>query len=342
MMKKLFLFALLLTGCYLCAAQNSYDPEVFAVRGKARDYTNVFPPQVKTIAVITPASYPGPKALLAGIDLLRKAGYKVKVYPNVLRKPEVADKTGYAAIPVEYRVADFEAAWSDLENDMIICSRGGRGTEDLIAKVNWAKLPRRPELYLLGFSDVTMMVSFMISNGYGHPLAGPTANSLPGLSSPLIPVMKKMLHGEEVSLKLKPLKAGDASGKVVAGLLSRYLRLADGKYGFSTAGKIVVIEGVGNSSKYVSKSLDTLLEKDFFKGAVAVVFGHFARPVDKKQIDIVLEKFAGKLDIPVYRGFPFGHQADNLVIDFSRPAFIKNNVITFPEIKPTKDKENEK
>ena len=332
-MKKCFLLVLMLAGIVLSGADSSFDPEVFAVRGKARDYTGVFPPGVKTIAVITPASYPGPKALLAGIDLLRKAGYKVKVYPNVLRKPEVDDKTGYAAIPLSYRLADFEAAWSDMENDMIICSRGGRGTEDLVDNVNWAKLPRRPELYLLGFSDVTMMVSFMISKGYGHPLAGPTANSLPGLTVPIIPAMKKMLHGEELSLKLKPLKAGEASGKVVAGLLSRYLRLADGKYGFSTAGKIVVIEGVGNTSKYVAKSLDTLLEKGFFKGAVAVVFGHFSRPVDREQISIELEKFAGKVEIPVYRGFPFGHQADNLVIDFTRPAFIKNNIITFPEVK---------
>ncbi|MBO5821715.1 MAG: LD-carboxypeptidase [Lentisphaeria bacterium] len=332
-MKKCFLLVLMLAGIVLSGADSSFDPEVFAVRGKAPDYTGVFPPGVKTIAVITPASYPAPGNLLAGVELLRKAGYKVKVYPNVLRKPEGENKTGYAAIPLKYRIADFEAAWSDMENDMIICSRGGRGTEDLVDNVNWAKLPRRPELYLLGFSDVTMMVSFMISKGYGHPLAGPTANSLPGLTVPIIPAMKKMLHGEELSLKLKPLKAGEASGKVVAGLLSRYLRLVDGKYGFSTAGKIVVIEGVGNSSKYVAKSLDTLLEKGFFKGAVAVVFGHFSRPVDREQIDIELEKFAAKLDIPVYRGFPFGHQADNLVIDFTRPAFIKNNIITFPEVK---------
>ncbi len=332
-MKNLIFCVLLASSALLFGAGNNYDPEVFAVRGKKRDYTGVLPPQVKTIAIITPASYPGPKALLAGIDLLRKAGYKVKVYPNVLRKPEKADSTGYAAIPLSYRIADFEAAWSDMENDMIICSRGGKGTEDLIDNVNWAKLPRRPELYLLGFSDVTMMVSFMISNGYGHPLAGPTANSLPGLSAPIIPAMKKMLHGEEISLKLKPLKPGEASGKVVAGLLSRYLRLADGKYGFSTAGKIVVIEGVGNSSRYVAKGLDTLLDKGFFKDAVAVVFGHFSRPVDREQIDIALEKFAAKMNIPVYRGFPFGHQADNLVIDFSRPAIIKNNVITFPECK---------
>ena len=110
-------------------------------------------------------------------------------------------------------------------------------------------------------------------------------------------------------------------------------RLADGKYGFSTAGKIVVIEGVGNTSKYVAKSLDTLLEKGFFKGAAAVIFGHFSRPFDREQIDAALEKFAGKVDIPVYRNFPFGHQADNLVIDFTRHAFIKNNMITFPEVK---------
>ena len=332
-MKKCFLSVLMLLGGALFASGNNYDPEVFDARRKADDYSGVLPPRVKTIAIITPASYPAPKALLAGIELIRKAGYKVKVYPNVLRKPEKDDKTGYAAIPLSYRLADFEAAWSDPENDMIICSRGGRGTEDLVDNVNWAKLPRRPELYLLGFSDVTMLVSFMISNGYGHPLAGPTANSFPGLTAPIVPAMKKMLHGEEISLKLKPLKPGDASGKVVAGLLSRYLRLVDGKYGFSTAGKIVVIEGVGNSSKYVAKSLDTLLEKGFFKGAVAVVFGHFSRPVDREQIDAVLEKFAGKVDIPVYRGFPFGHQADNLVIDFTRDAFIKNNVITFPKIK---------
>ena len=332
-MKNLIFCVLLASSALLFGAGNNYDPEVFAVRGKKRDYTGVLPPQVKTIAIITPASYPGPKTLLEGIDLLRKAGYKVKVYPNVLRKPENADKISYAAIPVSSRVADFEAAWSDMENDMIICSRGGKGTEDLVDNVNWAKLPRRPELYLLGYSDVTMMVSFMISKGYGRPIAGPTANSLPGLSAAIIPAMKKMLHGEEVSLKLKPLKSGDASGKVVAGLLSRYLLLADGKYGFSTAGKIVVIEGVRVSSGNVSKSLDTLLKKGFFKGAVAVVFGHFASPVDREQIDLVLEKFAAEMNIPVYRNFPFGHQADNLVIDFSRPAIIKNNVITFPECK---------
>ncbi len=323
------------TAALLLGAEtaNNYDPEVFTVVGKARDYTGVLPAGVKTVAIITPASYPGPKTLLAGIELLRKAGYKVKVYPNVLRKPADINKSSYASIPLALRIKDFEAAWCDMENDMIICSRGGVGTENLVDNINWSKLPRRPELYLLGYSDVTMLVSFMIANGYGHPLAGPTANSLPGLKAAIVPAMKKMLNGEEISIKLKTLKPGNVSGKVVAGLLSRYTRLVDGKYGFSTEGKIVVIESVKCSSETVSRDLNTLLEKGFFKGAKAVVFGHFAQPVDREQINIVLENFSRKLDIPVYRGFPFGHQADNLVIDFTRDAFIKNDTIIFPKKK---------
>ncbi len=332
-MKKVFVLLSLLLGTALFASKSNYDPEVFAVRGKARDYTGVLPPEVKTIAIITPASYPAPTNLNAGIDLLRKAGYKVKVYPNVLRKPDNLGQSGYTAIPLSYRIADFEAAWSDMENDMIICSRGGRGTEDLVAGVNWAKLPRRPELYLLGYSDVTMLLSFMSARGYGRPLAGPTANSFPGLAAAIVPAMKKVLHGEEISLKLKPLRPGDASGTVVAGLLSRFVRVADAGYDFSTRGKIVVIENLSVGSKGVADFLDILLKKGFFNGAVAVVFGHFTRTPDPEQVTLVLENFAAKLDIPVYRGFPFGHQADNLVIDFSRPAFIRNNVITFPECK---------
>lgn len=325
----LFVFSLLA----LSAAPKDRDPEVFAAKGKGVDYTGVYPAHVRTVAVITPASYPAPRNFNAGIAKLKAAGLKVKIYPSALLKPEGVEKNYYAAIPAELRAKDFEAAWCDMENDMIICSRGGVGTENLVDNINWSKLPRRPELYLLGYSDVTMLVSFMIANGYGHPLAGPTANSLPGLKAAIVPAMKKMLNGEEISIKLKTLKSGNVSGKVVAGLLSRYTRLVDGKYGFSTKGKIVVIESVKCSSETVSRDLNTLLEKGFFKGAKAVVFGHFARPVDREQINIVLENFSRKLDIPVYRGFPFGHQADNLVIDFTRNAFIKNNTIIFPKKK---------
>ena len=320
------LFALALSG-----APKQADPEAFAVKGKGIDYTGVYPAHIKTIAVITPASYPEPKNFNAGVALLRAAGLKVKVYPSATLKPEGLAKSSYASIPVELRVKDFEAAWCDMENDLILCARGGIGTQDLVANINWEKLPRRPELYVLGYSDVTMLLSALSAKGYGHPLAGPTLSSHPGLAPAIVPDMKKMLAGEEVKIKLKPVKPGDCSGKVVAGLLSRFVRVVKAGYGLETAGKIIVIESVGAKVPVIRAQLDELLAAGFFKGASAVVFGHITRHSDKpKNVDAVINEFAQKVDIPVYRGFPFGHTAHNLVIDFARPAEIKGNTIIFP------------
>ena len=321
------LFALTLSG-----APKQDDPEAFAVKGKSIDYTGIYPAHIKTIAVITPASYPEPKNFNAGVALLRAAGLNVKVYPSATLKPEGLAKSSYASIPVELRVKDFEAAWCDMENDLILCSRGGIGTQDLVANINWEKLPRRPELYVLGCSDVTMLLSALSAKGYGRPMAGPTLSSHPGLSPAIVPDMKKMLAGEEVKIKLKPVKSGDCSGKVVAGLLSHFVRVVKAGYGLETAGKIIVIESVGTKIPAIPQ-LDELLAAGFFKGASAVVFGHITRFSDKpKNLDAAINEFAQKVDIPVYRGFPFGHTAQNLVIDFARPAEIKGNTIIFPAL----------
>ena len=334
-MKKFFLLSLLTLLLYpLSGASENADPEVLAKKG-TRNYTGVYPDHVKTVAVITPASYPAPKAFNEGLALLRAAGLNVKVYSHATVKPEGVENNYYASIPVELRVKDFEAAWNDMENDMIICARGGIGTEDLVANINWEKLPRRPELYVLGYSDVTMLLCAMHVKGYGRPLAGPTVNSQPGLSKTIIPQMKKMLHGEEVKIKLAPLRSGDCSGGVVAGLIHRYTRVVKAGYGLDNTGKIVIIESVGRNAEKITADLNELLAAGFFKGAVAVVFGQITRTKDSaKNIDAALKAFTEKVDIPVYRNFPFGHSDKNLVIDFSRPACIKGGTIVFPAVKP--------
>ena len=296
------------------------------------DYTGIYPDHIRTVAVITPASYPEPGLFNKGVELLRAAGLKVKVYPHATMKPDGLEKNSYASIPVELRAKDFEDAWNDMENDMIICARGGLGSMDLVEKINWEKLLRRPELYLLGFSDVTMLLCAMYVKGYGRPLAGPSIYSHSGLLPDILPNMKKMLNGEEVSLKQNPLRGGDCSGGVVAGLLHRYTLVVKAEYGLNNTGKIVIVESVGYNAKQITSDLDKLLAAGFFDGAVAIVFGEITQTNDKENIDIALKAFTEKMDIPVYTGFPFGHSGKNLVVDFARPACIKNNTIIFPAV----------
>ena len=109
MKKSLFVTLFIFIFAALSGAPS--DPEAFAVKGKGIDYTGVYPANVKTVAVITPASYPAPGSFNAGIDRLRAAGLKVKLYPHAAMVPENIKKSSYASIPVELRVKDFEAAW---------------------------------------------------------------------------------------------------------------------------------------------------------------------------------------------------------------------------------------
>ncbi|MBR2364718.1 MAG: hypothetical protein IKA79_05915, partial [Lentisphaeria bacterium] len=117
------LFTFALSAAPAKKAVQESDPELVSSRSKGkRDYKNVFP--VKTIAIITPASYPHSKSHRLGVEMLKKH-YKVKVMPHTFLDPATLEKTpakkrsGYASIPVEKRMEDFYKAWNDPEVEMI-------------------------------------------------------------------------------------------------------------------------------------------------------------------------------------------------------------------------------
>lgn len=335
-MKYVLLFSLSVSFvCNVFAAPAASDPELFKAKGNFRDYTKVFPENVRTIAVITPGSYPKPDVVKRGVDFLRKAGYNVKIYPNALRPRQKSDVGGYyASMPAEYRVQDFEAAWKDMENDMIICTRGGRGTEEVVDGVNWEKLPKRPELYLQGYSAVTMILCALDAKGYGRPVAGPNVSSLVSLDPGMIPHMKNMFHGEKVGpFKLQTLVPGNCSGKALAGLMSRFIKVSRAGYKVNVKGRIVFIESVFCKADKIRQELTELTESKFLDGAAGIVFCHFTRGDKMDKLLPVLKEFAPKFKVPVYLGFPFGHHTRNLSIDYSREVVIADGVLTFPAVK---------
>ena len=310
------------------------DPEVFSAGKMVRDYTGVFPENVKTIGIFTPGSYPVVKNIMTSVRLLEKAGYKVKIYPNALRQREKSDVGYYASMPAKYRIKDFETAWNDKKIDMIICCRGGVGPEEVVAGADWKKLPKRPELYLQGYSAVTSILCAMDGKGYGKPVAGPNMSSLASLDPGMIPLMKKMYRGEEVGpFKLQTLVPGDCSGKALAGLLSRFNKVAKTDYNVNTKGRIVFIESVFCKADKLRNELTELCNSKFLDGAAGIVFCHLTRGDKMNDLMPVLQEFAPKFKVPVYLGFPFGHHTKNMTIDFSRDVVISNGVLTFPKVK---------
>ena len=318
------------TQAAVAVPRRSGDAEISPERSKnERRYAGVFPAGVKTIAFISPASYPGNASHRRGIELVEKAGYKVKVMPHAFTRPA----KGQRSAPLADRLADFYAAWNDPEVDMIICVRGGRGSEELLAALDWSKLQRRPGLYFQGYSDVTLITGALLAKGYGRPVAGTMAGGMSGLRDPFIAEMKAMYHGEAVGpYKVKPLVPGDCSGLPLTGHLERLSRLAGAEYRPDTRGRIIFIESVRSTPERIREQLQTLIDRKFFDGAAGVVFCQFIKCGKMAEVNAVLEEFAPKFGVPVYRGFPFGHSARCATIDFRRPVVIRGNAVTFPAV----------
>ena len=290
-------------------------------------YKGVFPPEVKTIALISPASYPGTAMHKRGVELLRAAGYNIKVGKHAFDKPE----TGNTSAPLEVRLEDFYAAWNDDEVDMILCIRGGRGSLDLLNALDFSKLKKRDNLRLQGYSDITFIVCAMQGKKFGHPIAGPMSGSMAGLNTDCIEEMRQMHHGLAVGpLKLTPIVPGDCSGLILAGLLQRFSVVWKTQFKPETAGRIIIIEGVKLTPELVKQHLDELINEGFFTQAAGVVFGHFLRSGDKKEIDAILDAAAHRIGKPVYKGFPFGHSSNCYTLDFNRQIVIKDNQATMP------------
>ena len=331
-MKKLHLtfFAAMSLVAAVAAPKSGTDAEISKeTSGNELRYAGVFPDNVKTIAFISPASYPGSRAHRRGIVLIEKAGYKVKVFPHAFTKPAKGEKSA----PLADRLADFYAAWNDPEVDMIICVRGGRGSEELLANLDWSKLEKRPDLYFQGYSDVTLITGALLAKGYGHPVAGTMSGGMSGLQEPFIAEMKAMYHGEEVGpYRLKALVPGDCSGLPLTGHLERLTRLAGAEYRPDTTGRIIFIETVRSTPERIREQLQTLIDRKFFDGAAGVVLCQFVKSGKASEVNAVLEEFAPKFGVPVYRGFPFGHSSRCAAVDFRRKVVIKDNQLTFPAV----------
>ena len=121
-------------------------------------------PGMGTIGIVSISSIIPADQLDAGTNMLLSAGYRVKVASNV-PGPKVA--------PPEERARILEECWLDPEIDMLLFSRGGEGAEEVVSLLDWERLRTRPDMPVVGFSDVTILLGAMLAKGVGHPISGP-------------------------------------------------------------------------------------------------------------------------------------------------------------------------
>ena len=282
---------------------------------------------IRTVALVMPASIQPKRNFDRGKAALEAAGYKVKVMPRLDFK---------TVAPAADRVADFEQAWMDPEVDLVLCARGGTGAEDLLDKLDWAKLRTRKQR-VLGFSNITMLLNAKLKEKAGHPFSGPTLSQLIYARPETLKWLAKALAEEKPmpDVKLRPLRPGACSGLACGGHISLVLKGVQMGWAADTKDRIVFLETSIREPSAVRASLDELVKSGYVKGCAGVVFGDLAAggPNRKKlagaelaaaraEMAQIRKDFAAKMTCPVYEGYPYGHISKSFAIDFLRSKSI--------------------
>ena len=272
--------------------------------------------KMKTIAVCAPG-LPGKSSEVdLALKNLREAGYKVKLMPNA-RKNETSRKM----VAPDLRTADFMQAYCDPEVDAIWCVRGGSGAVLVAMRLDWEKLRAR-KIPVIGFSNITELHTMLEKNNVAHIFTGPSLTQLTKCNARSIAWFARAVAKEaQPEIQLKVIRGKDCSGYPAGGHLTMYQRSYCAGNAPVADGRIIFLESPRSKPyKYAAKELELLREKGAFDRCAAVVFGDIKGKV--QAVDKVIRDFAAKVKCPVYYDFPYGHQADNFLIDFERKVFI--------------------
>lgn len=299
-------------------------------------HTEMFPPEIKKVGVVMPASVLDRKYFDASIHELEKVGCQVK-----LAKRLSFDKRA----SLEDRVADFEEMWMDPEVDLIMCARGGVGCEEVVDRLDWTKLSSRPNQRLVGFSNVTVLLNAMLKRRVGKPYSGPNFGSVGACSGDTMTWLCRVLSGKSLpSEQLRPIRPGAFSGKSCGGHIGLLRKCIDSGWASDPSNRVVFLERNNSATVAgIEKELDAILASGYLSHASGVVFGDvtpgmkdsgerwgdakdFENPADLALAKSALEKvkadFAYKVRCPVYDGFAHGHIPVMHTIDFERVVVV--------------------
>ena len=273
---------------------------------------------IVTIGIVSISSLLPREQLDAGTNALASAGYRIKVAPNVARS-EVA--------PPEERARLLEAFWLDPEIDLLLFARGGEGAADVVPLLDWERLRARPDLPVMGFSDVTVLLNAMLAKGVGHPVSGPMLSYATRLTPEARDWAHRVLRGEALpAVRCRAVggEGGVAAALPMGGHVTRLHFLWERGLAPSATNRVVFLECTArHAAATVVGDLTAMRDGGFFDGAAAVVLCDFRhKDADRAALEAFFPAFAASLPCPVFSGFPYGHVPGILALDFRRKLSI--------------------
>jgi muramoyltetrapeptide carboxypeptidase len=255
-----------------------------------------------------------------------KSGLESKGYTVTLGE-STTKAYGYLAATDETRAADINRMFGDDNIDAIFCMRGGYGSMRILDRLDY-DLARQHPKPLLGFSDVTALhiaygkLSGLVTYHGPMPVGVFKSGGLAPIEQDSFD--RALKRSEPMGIipsayPLSTIREGTAEGTLVGGNLSLIVGLLGTPYELDTAGRVLLLEDVGEKSYAVDRMLTQLRLAGKLDDCAGIVLGDFTDcgesmrgcnlPLPQIFADILLP--CGK---PILGGYSIGHCDINVVL----------------------------
>ncbi|SFE22604.1 S66 peptidase family protein [Spirosoma endophyticum] len=271
-----------------------------------------------TVAIVAPASWFPYSELADGLHILRNVWHL-----NVVEGDSLHAIKGPFAGSDDLRRADLQRFFDDPAIRAVFAARGGYGCYRIADDLNLSGLQANPK-WLVGFSDVTVLLSLL----YNHGLA-----SLHGLMprqfgdpdrADALESLRQWLFGESpthYTVSAHPLnRSGRAQGHLIGGNLTMLSNSIDTPTDLDFNGKILFIEDIDETLFSLDRMMTQLRRAGRLARLAGLVVGQFtdmrgnlSLPFGKDSYEIIADAVVG-YDYPVLFDFPAGHVNYNLAL----------------------------
>lgn len=282
-----------------------------------------------TIGIASTARWVSPEQLQPALDLFHSWGLKTVVGKHT------HEKHFQLAGNDQQRTADLQTMLDNPQIKAIIIARGGYGTVRVIDQLDFTKFLEAPK-WICGYSDITVLHAHINGLFNVATIHSTMPISFPHATEIALENLKHALFGALSTISLEEkTNAPDQKrvGRIFGGNLSvLYSLIASDSLELSKA-DFLFIEDVDEMTYHIDRMMMAMLRAGLLQNLKAIIVGGMTQMKDNTKefgfeldnpwgmtVREVIEDVASKADIPVFFGFPAGHQNDN------RAFYLGNNV----------------
>ena len=276
------------------------------------------------IAVVAPCSIYDEERLRRGMGIAAARGYRLEPLPGLL------DPHFYLAAHDDVRAEQLQRALTSPDYGAVWVARGGCGMTRILDRLDFDAMdPDRP---VIGFSDVTALLTTLHARRGGPIIHGPVVHSLPVTDDDSLDHLFAMLAGQKsASIQGERWLGGEAEGWLAGGNLCLLAATAGTGWQLRADGAILVLEEVGEAAFRIDRMLQQLESAGVFEGVRGVALGELYKCTTAEGWtlrDLLMERFE-RLRSPVLGDLPIGHGARNRAFPIGAPARIIHDTLTW-------------